>query len=214
MMDNSSELLWFGKSHQSATGLQQTLRNIFKCSLTQVSLYPASFSIFVLVGVVFMDQTAPAFRSLTTVPPLKGRNMFNRGTSAVIDIHSTSPARPLQIEYPAVLKKTMCFWGAKYNPSPSPLGLRNGSEGGKTGGRRARLGVMGLPGFHIREDSGGLSRGSRRLKGPRTMGPALEGLRRSHGFSCWWNSSRGSALINHRPRLRWEEAFWEINCSL
>lgn len=72
-----------------------------------------------------------------TASALKGRNMLTRGTSIVIDIHNTSLARPLQIEYPAVLKKTMCFSGAKYNPSPSQLGLQNGSEGGKMGGEES-----------------------------------------------------------------------------
>lgn len=94
--------------------------------------------------------------------------MFNRGTSAVIDIHNTSPARPLQIEYPAVLKKTMCFRGAKYNPSPSPLGLRNGSEGGKTGGWRVGSGggLWGYLVFTSEKFGGGVWRGLWRLKGP------------------------------------------------
>lgn len=86
----------------------------------------------------------------TTPPPFKGSTTLTRGTSAVIDIHNTSPTRPLQIEYPAVLKKTMCFWGVKYYPSPSPLGLRKGSEGGKTRGWRVLWRGKGLPGFHIR----------------------------------------------------------------
>lgn len=127
------------------------------------SLY-SSFSILVLLVVFWaLYQYGPLQRPdsssyplLRTAPPLTGRNMLTRGTSAVIDIHNTSTARPLQIEYPAVLKKTMCFWGAKYNPSPSPLGPRNGSEGGKTGGLRVGWGVMGLPGFHIREVWGGV----------------------------------------------------------
>lgn len=46
---------------------------------------------------------------LTSASPLEGRNVLTRGTSVVIDIHNTSLARPLQIEYPAVLRKTVCF---------------------------------------------------------------------------------------------------------
>lgn len=121
----------------------------------------------------------------TTASALKGRNMLTRGTSVVIDIHNTSPARPLQIEYPAVLKKTVCFWGAKYNPSLSPSGPRNGSKGGKMGGRRAAWGVMRLPGFHIRFVCG---RGGR-LGGSRATGLALKSLGHARSFPCCGNSS-------------------------
>lgn len=143
--------------------------------------------------------------------------MLTRGTSVVIDIHNTSLARPSQIEYPAVLKKTERFWGAKCNPSPSPLGPRNGSKGGKTGGRRAAWGVMTLPGFHIRFvcGCGGC------LGGSWATGLELRRPGHARSFPPLWKLQLRSAsatseptLINHRLRLRWVQAFWEINCGL
>lgn len=128
-------------------------------------------------------QDSSGYQLLATVPPLRGRSVLTRGTAAVIDIHNTSLARPLQIEYPAVLKKTMCFWGAKYNPSPSPLGPRNGSEGGKTGGRRVRRGVMGLPGFHIRD-----------VWGVRSWG--VEGVSKAHEPRVWLWEDRASQTVS------------------
>ena len=44
--------------------------------------------------------------------------MLTRGTSPVIDMRHISLVRPLQIENPAGLRKTMCFGGPIYNPSP------------------------------------------------------------------------------------------------
>lgn len=102
------------KAQQSGTRVQQEIFLNTKCLFNQRLVLR-----LVLVVVVFFkpcinmeplqEPGSSNYPSLITAAPLKGRNMFNRGTSTVIDIHNTSPARPLQIEYPAVLKKTMCF---------------------------------------------------------------------------------------------------------